>query len=132
MDDPTQQASVDVNEAALVAKVTTAPERRQLPSGDDVVHFGVVARRPDGGADALPVQVGPAPPAGGRPSGTQVGRRLLADVERLQVGQRVAVTGRLQRRWWVAGGARRSRIEVLATTAEPVPDPGHADADGGR
>lgn len=107
-------AGHDVNEVHVVAKVTTAPERRRLPSGDEVVAFGISVRRPGGGVDAVPVQVGPAPPSGRRPSAGQVGRRILADAQRFQVGQRVEIRGRLQRRWWAAGGGRRSRVEVVA------------------
>jgi single-stranded DNA-binding protein len=68
----------------------------------------------------VPVQVGPAPPRGGRAKPGQVGRRLLAEVERLGPGDRVEVRGALRRRWWDAGGARRSRIEVAASEIAPV------------
>lgn len=111
----------DVNQVTLIAKVTTAPTRRDLPSGDQVVGFGVSVRRPIGVVDALPVQVGPAPPSGSRPTSGQVGRRVLTTAERLEVGHRVEVRGRLQRRWWETVGGRRSRIEVVATSIERVP-----------
>lgn len=111
----------DINQVTLVARITTAPARRELPSGDQVVGFGVSVRRPIGGVDALPVQVGPAPPSGSRPTARQVGRRVLAAAERLEVGHRVEVRGRLQRRWWETAGGRRSRIEVVAMSVERVP-----------
>lgn len=112
----------DVNRVTLVARITTAPTLRELPSGDQVVAFGVSVRRPTEGVDALPVQVGPAPPAGTRPRSGQIGRRVLTAAGRLQVGHRVEIRGRLQRRWWDAGGVRRSRIEVVATSVECVPE----------
>jgi single-strand DNA-binding protein len=111
---------VDVNDVNLVARITTAPTLRALPSGDEVVAFGVSVRRPTEGVDALPVQVGPAPPAGSRPRAGQVGRRVLQAAARLKVDDRVEVRGRLQRRWWDAGGVRRSRIEVVASSVERV------------
>ncbi len=112
----------DVNQVILIAKITTAPTRRELPSGDEVVGFGVSVRRPIEGVDALPVQVGPAPPSGSRPTSGQVGRRVLTTAERLEVGHRVEVHGRLQRRWWDTAGGRRSRIEVVATSVDRVPE----------
>ncbi len=108
------------NEVQLAGKVTAAPERRTLPSGDEVVSFGVSVPREGGGTDAIPVQVGPAPGPGGRPGPGQVGRRRLAAAERLQVGVWVAVEGRIRRRWWATAGARRSRIEVAATSVTPL------------
>lgn len=112
----------DVNRVDLVARITTAPTLRELPSGDEVIAFGVSVRRPTEGVDALPVQVGPAPPAGTRPRAGQIGRRVLRTAARLDVGDRVAVRGRIQRRWWDAGGIRRSRIEVVATSVERLAD----------
>lgn len=111
---------VPVNHVRVVAKVTTVPERQQLPSGDEVVSFGVSVPRPGGGSDAIPVQAGPAPGPGRRPAAGQVGRRLLADVERLEAGDWVSIEGRLRRRWWDAGGARRSRIEVAVASCVVV------------
>ena len=119
---PAPAAVDDVNEVTLVARITTAPTLRELPSGDEVVAFGVSVRRPTEGVDALPVQVGPAPPAGTRPRAGQIGRRALLAATQLAVGDRVEVRGRLQRRWWDAGGVRRSRIEVAATSVLGVPD----------
>jgi single-strand DNA-binding protein len=112
----------DRNEVHLRGRLSGRPERRALPSGDEVLHLRVLLRRPDGGTDVVPVQVGPAP-APGRRRGGQVGRRALARAERLTPGTRVEVEGQLRRRWWEAGGARRSRVEVLASAIAPVDDP---------
>jgi single-strand DNA-binding protein len=120
----------DVNAVRLRGRISTEPDRRTLPSGDEVVRLRLVVRRPEGaGVDAVDVSVGPAPPAGGRRGAGQVGRRVLATAERLAPDQRVEVVGELQRRWWAAGGARRSRLEVRATAVLPVvvATPDHAD-----
>jgi single-strand DNA-binding protein len=109
-------AGEDLNEVRLVGRVSGRPERRTLPSGDEIVSLRVVVRRPGTGVDTFDVAVGPAPPSGGRPRGSQVGRRLLAAAERVGDGERVAVTGTLRRRWWGGGGARQSRVEVRADT----------------
>ncbi|MEX1179179.1 MAG: hypothetical protein WEB09_12030 [Nitriliruptor sp.] len=107
---------LDANLVRLRGRISTAPERRVLPSGDEVVALRVVVRRPGGDTvDALDVSVGPGPAPGRRPTAGQVGRRVLAAAERLELDARVEVVGELQRRWWQAGGARRSRLEVRAT-----------------
>jgi single-strand DNA-binding protein len=108
------EGAVDRNEVRLTGRVSGPPERRALPSGDEVVRFRLVVRRDDGASDTVPIQVGPAPGPGGRRRPGQSGRRALAGAERLRPGSRVAVHGRLRRRWWEAGGARRSRLEVVA------------------
>jgi single-strand DNA-binding protein len=121
------------NEVRLRGRVTATPERRRLPSGDEVVRFHVVLTRSDGVTDAIPVQVGPAPGPGRRARSGQTGRRELNDAQRLAPGTWVAVEGRLQRRWWQTGGGRRSQLEVVATVLAPlaVSDaaPGAAQAD---
>lgn len=109
-----------VNEVRVIGRTSAPPERKTLPSGDEVVLFRVVVPRATGrGADTLPVAVGPAP-ARGRPGPDQVGRRLLAQAERSQAGDQVEVRGELRRRWWSAGTGRASRIEIRATSVTVV------------
>jgi single-strand DNA-binding protein len=116
-------SDADLNEVRLVGRVSGRPERRTLPSGDELVSFRVVVRRPGTGVDTFDVAVGPAPPSGVRARGSQVGRRLLAAAERIGRGDRVELTGTLRRRWWGSGGARQSRVEVRAATIAPhAPD----------
>jgi single-strand DNA-binding protein len=111
------------NEVRLRGRLSGTPERRQLPSGDEVVRLRLVLARGDGVTDAIPVQVGPAPGPGRRARNGQTGRRALTDAERLLPGSWVSVEGRLQRRWWQAGGGRRSQLEVVATALAPVAAP---------
>lgn len=113
----------DHNEAWLVGRLSGAPDRRTLPSGDEVVSLRMVVRRPGGGSDTLPVQFGPAPAAGRRRGIGQVGRRALAAVDRLEDGTRIEVLGAVRRRWWGGPDGRRSRIEVLAEVVRPAPEP---------
>ena len=112
----------DDNEVRLVGRLSGGPERRALPSGDEVVSLRVVVRRPGGGTDTLPVQFGPGPPPGRRPGPGQVGRRALAAVERLEAGTRIEVTGAVRRRWWAGPEGRRSRIEVHAASVQAEED----------
>jgi single-strand DNA-binding protein len=118
--DTTAGAVEDRNEVRLVGRVSGAPERRSLPSGDELVSLRVVVSRRPSGVDTLDVAVGPAPPSGSRPREGQVGRRLLASAERLEPGDRVEVRGSLRRRWWGTGGVRQSRVEVRAEELVPV------------
>jgi single-strand DNA-binding protein len=115
-------ATADHNEVRLRGAITSAPERRTLPSGDEVVAVRVTVRRQQGGADTVRISVGPAPPAGRRPKAGQVGRRLLSTVGSLSVGAHIEVRGQLRRRWWDAGGARRSLVEVVADEVHAVSD----------
>jgi len=110
----------DRNEARLVGRLSGAPDRRTLPSGDEIVSLRVVVQRPGGGSDTVPVQFGPAPPAGRRPGPGQVGRRALAAVDRLEDGTRIEVVGAVRRRWWAGPGGRRSRVEVQAEAVGPA------------
>lgn len=114
-------APARVNEVRIIGRTSGAPERRTLPSGDEVVLFRVVVPRPTGGADTLPVAVGPAPVAG-RAGPGQVGRRLLAQAERTRPGDRVEVSGELRRRWWSTGTGSASRIEIRAASVTRVDD----------
>jgi single-strand DNA-binding protein len=109
---------LDRNEVRLVGRVSGTPERRILPSGDEVVQLRLVVRRVTDGIDTLDVAVGPAPAAGNRPRPGQSGRRLLATAERLHDGERVEVRGELRRRWWGNGAVRQSRVEVRAHAVE--------------
>lgn len=119
-DEGDDEPFLDRNEVHLLGKVSGDPARRTLPSGDEIISLRVVVRRPTGGQDTVPVQLGPAPAAGSRRAAHHVGRRQLRQAERLEDGDRVAVAGVLRRRWWDAGGARRSRIEVAAHTVDPI------------
>ena len=117
----TTAAPPRVNEVRVIGRTSDAPERKTLPSGDEVVLFRVVVPRPTGGADTLPVAVGPAPVAG-RAGPGQVGRRLLAQAERTVAGDCVEVRGELRRRWWSTGTGRASRIEIRAASVTVVAD----------
>ncbi|MFP4636505.1 MAG: single-stranded DNA-binding protein [Nitriliruptoraceae bacterium] len=110
----------DHNQVRLVGTLSGTVEQRVLPSGDELAQFRLVVHRPDRGADTIPVRFGPAPPSGQRRHGYPVGRRALGQVLRLPAGSRIEVAGSLRRRWWAAGAARRSRIEVAASSVRAL------------
>lgn len=111
----------DHNHVSIEGRLSADPELKDLESGDRLVILRVVARRPDGTrGDSLPVAVGPPPPKGQRRAPGQAGRREVTRASKLSEGDRVRVEGFLQRRFWAAGGVRRSRLQVVAESIERV------------
>ena len=93
-----------VNEVRLVGRLSAAPQERVLPSGDTVWTFRVVVPRPEDQAggrstvDALECAVWTG--------------RVRRSVAAWAVGDVVEVTGAVRRRFFRAGGAPASRVEV--------------------
>jgi single-strand DNA-binding protein len=93
-----------VNEVRLVGRVSNAPERRELPSGDQLVSFRLVVDRPEDarrGRQRVDVLECVA-----------WGRREQRTVTRWDAGDTVEVTGRIRRRFFSTGGGTGSRVEV--------------------
>ena len=95
-----------INDVTLAGRISRDPEVKTLPSGDTVVTFRVVVPRPEaragsrrgGGVDTLDCAVW---------SG-----RAKRTATALQAGQQAVVTGALRRRFFRAGAATASRVEV--------------------
>lgn len=116
------QQELALNEVTLVGRLSGAPERRELPSGDVLVTFRVVVARPaaekgrgSATVDALDCAVWAA--------GLQ--QRVL----RWSDGSTVRVSGALRRRFWrgTAGAASRTEVEVQRARLER-PSPATATA----
>ena len=98
-----------VNEVRLVGRLAADPRLRELPSGDTVWNLRVVVERavppgkekPRQRVDSLECAVW---------SG-----RLKKQVEKWEAGHIVEVSGALRRRFFRAGGATASRVEVELT-----------------
>jgi single-strand DNA-binding protein len=80
----------------LSGHLSSEPTERELPSGDVMRTYEVTVREPGHVAASVPVVM-----VGGRPPDASA-------------GDRVAVVGRIRRRFFRAGGATASRTEVLA------------------
>lgn len=111
-----ERAVAPVNEVRLVGRVSGEPAVRELPSGDELVHFRLVVPRP--------ARRG----AGGRQRSGAVdtidvacwGSRVRRAAARLPDGQGVEVVGGLHRRFFASAGGRASRYEVEALSLRRV------------
>jgi single-strand DNA-binding protein len=95
-----------VNTILLVGRVSTAPESRTMPSGDELVQFRVVVPRPRvkgdrrAQVDAIDIACWSA--------------RSRGSALRLDEGDTVEVEGSLRRRFFAGATGRVSRYEVEA------------------
>lgn len=100
------------NSVRLLGRVSVEPETRKLPSGDELVSFRLIVRRPasrpDGGAgertkvDVIDIACWSA-------ATRRAARALRPDTH-------VQVDGALRRRFFKTGGGAASRYEVEATS----------------
>lgn len=92
---------IDANNLVLVRGVlSSAPVRRTLPNGSDIVQIEVTTRDTDGVARSVPVIVH-------EPRGKD-------DFTGWEVGTEVVVAGSVVRRFFRSGGGTVSRTEVVA------------------
>jgi single-strand DNA-binding protein len=94
-----------MNITVLRGSLSRSPERRALPSGDEVVGYEVTipahGKRP---TESVPVSWFDAP----------------SSAEQLEPDTEVVVIGRTRRRFFRAGGATQSRTEVVADAVVPA------------
>lgn len=102
-----------LNLALVTGTLARVPEEIPLASGDLMVKYEVTVPQEGGRADTVPVVAinpghGPLTPR-----------------------QKVFVIGRTRRRFWSAGGATRSQVEVLAERIIVIRDQDQAWQNGG-
>jgi single-strand DNA-binding protein len=100
------EAAVEANEVRLVGRLAADPQLRELPSGDTVWNLRVVVERP-----LLPGKEKPRQRVDSLECAVW-GGRLKKSVEGWSAGDLVEVSGALRRRFFRAGGATASRVEV--------------------
>ena len=98
-----------VNEVRLVGRLAADPQLRELPSGDTVWNLRVVVERA-----VLPGKEKPRQRVDSLECAVWSGR-LKKQVEKWEAGDIVEVSGALRRRFFRAGGATASRVEVELT-----------------
>jgi single-strand DNA-binding protein len=120
-----------INEVVLVGRVSAAPERRDLPSGDQLVTLRVVVDRPPQKGGRKGAQ------SGGQRGGQKEPTKRAVDVidvacwskrtqrtaSGLEADDDVRIEGSLRRRFFAAGGGRASRYEVEAARLVRVSRP---------
>jgi single-strand DNA-binding protein len=113
-------AVIDRNDVVLRGRLSAPAEVRTLPSGDTLVSFRLVVRRPEPrvrgqSTDTLPC--------------ITYDRALQRRVTAWQAGDVVEVEGALQRRFWrTAGGGTASVTEVNCRRGRKVPRSASPDA----
>jgi len=100
-----------LNLAVLRGMCSSPAETRVLPSGDTIVQLQLTTRSA-GGTVSVPVAV----------------REPAAWVEGIDAGARVVVVGTVRRRFFRAGGATASRVEVDAELVARAGDRRRASA----
>jgi single-strand DNA-binding protein len=111
-DDPDEAA----NDVRLVGRVTSVPVVVDLPSGDALVSFRISVPRSAGAAKAVATtnqRVDSIPCS----AWSAALRRRIAG---WRPGDTVEVTGAVCCRFYQAGGATRSRVEVVASSARII------------
>ncbi|SDZ15047.1 single-strand DNA-binding protein [Geodermatophilus africanus] len=113
-------AVIDRNDVVLRGRLSAPAEVRTLPSGDTLVSFRLVVRRPEPrvrgqSTDTLPC--------------ITYDRALQRRVTAWRAGDVVEVEGALQRRFWrTAGGGTASVTEVNCRRGRKVPRSASPDA----
>ena len=105
-------AVIDRNDVVLRGRMSAPAELRTLPSGDILVSFRLVVRRPEPRARGQSVDV---------LSCITYDRALQRRVAAWQPGDVVEVEGALQRRFWRTGNGTASVCEVNCRKGRKVP-----------
>lgn len=105
-------AVIDRNDVVLRGRVSAPPEIRTLPSGDTLVSFRLIVRRPEPRSRGQSVDV---------LSCITYDKGLQRRVAAWQPGDVVEVEGALQRRFWRTGSGTASVCEVNCRRGRKVP-----------
>ena len=109
--DKTDETTIAVNEVRLQGRVSRDPERRTLPSGDEMWTFLLVVPRPPGGRSRQSVDAIDCVVWGGR---------VRASVAGWAADDVVEVSGPLRKRFYQGGSGAASRVEVEVTAGRMV------------
>jgi single-strand DNA-binding protein len=112
-------AVIDRNDVVLRGRMSAPAELRTLPSGDTLVSFRLIVRRPKPRERGRTVDVLPC---------ISYDRALQRRAAAWQPGDAIEVEGALQRRFWRTGTGTTSMIEVNCRRGRKVP---RATADEG-
>jgi single-strand DNA-binding protein len=113
-------AVIDRNDVVLRGRLSAPAEVRTLPSGDTLVSFRLVVRRPEPRSRGQSVDV---------LSCITYDRSLQRRAAAWQPGDVVEVEGALQRRFWRTGSGTASVCEVNCRRGRKVTRPSGADSE---
>jgi single-strand DNA-binding protein len=113
-------AVIDRNDVLLRGKLSAQAELRTLPSGDTLITFRLVVRRPEPRARGQSVDV---------LSCITYDRALQRRAAAWQPGDVIEVEGALQRRFWRTGAGTASFCEVNYRRGRKVPRSGGKDTE---
>jgi single-strand DNA-binding protein len=114
-DEPSGAADPDVNEVRLVGRVGAEPEERVLPSGDSLWTFRINVARPP------TKRSGPGSSQRSDSLDCAVwSSRPQRAVSTWASGDLVEVSGSVRKRFFQAGGATASRVEVEVSRARII------------
>ncbi len=105
-------AVIDRNDVVLRGRMSAPAEMRTLPSGDALLTFRLVVRRPEPRVSGLSVDVLTC---------ITYDRALQRRVAAWEAGDVVEVEGALQRRFWRTGSGTASVCEVNCRRGRKVP-----------
>ncbi len=105
-------AVIDQNDVVLRGRLSAPAEHRTLPSGDPLVTFRLVVRRPDPRTRGQSVDV---------LSCITYDRALQRRIAAWQPGDVVEIEGALQRRFWRTGSGTASVCEVNCRRGRKAP-----------
>lgn len=112
-------AVIDRNDVVLRGRLSAPAEVKTLPSGDTLVSFRLVVRRPEPRATGQSTDTLPC---------IAYDRALQRRITAWQAGDVVEVEGALQRRFWRTGSGTASVTEVNCRRGRKVPRSAGPDA----
>lgn len=114
---PTADDDEGANEVRLVGRVTSVPVVVDLPSGDALVSFRISVPRSPGAARTAATTTGQRVDSIPCSAWSAALRRRIAG---WRPGDTVEIAGAVCCRFYQAGGATRSRVEVVASSARII------------
>ena len=110
-----------LNRVILTGIVVTPPRRHHRPDGSAVIQFPLELDDSEEVAGSALNRNGSKQGRRNRIDIVAIGKLAEVEVDLLQTGRHVVVTGRLnQRRWQTPEGKNRTQTEVIATSLRPI------------
>ncbi len=114
-----------LNRVVLTGKVVTPPRRHYRPDGSPVIQFPLEINDSEGLKDQARNTISAVGPGRNRITIVAVGELAEYDLDLLQSGQALMVTGKLSlRSWQTPEGKSRIRTEIIASELRRIEEKG--------